>query len=425
MTEPLPDRENRPATKGQIFSWSLFDFGNTAFYVVILTVGYPIYFRTIVTGADPQADFLWGSSFSISMLCVVLLSPVLGAVADSGAGKKKFLFLFTALCVGATIGLFFVEAGMIIPGMLLVILANIGFEAGLVFYDAFLPEITTERSYGRVSGYGFAMGYIGSLVTLAVSFPFLAGGFDLQNAANVRITFLIAAAFFALFAAPLFLLVPERQRHERLTPALFAGGFRLLRSTLREFPRYRNVGRFLLSYFVYIDAVNTIIVFSTIFAYETLKMDATEIVMFFAIVQTTAILGSSSFGILADKFGHKKILNISLLLWLGITVIAYLTESKTVFYLLGILAGVAMGSSQSTSRSLFSLIIPAEKKTEFFGFYSFFGKASAIVGPAVFGFISSNFNQRIAILSVGLLLLAGLLLLLPVEEPREHMRSSE
>ena len=411
MTEPLPDRENRPATKGQIFSWSLFDFGNTAFYVVILTVGYPIYFRTIVTGADPQADFLWGSSFSISMLCVVLLSPVLGAVADSGAGKKKFLFLFTALCVGATIGLFFVEAGMIIPGMLLVILANIGFEAGLVFYDAFLPEITTERSYGRVSGYGFAMGYIGSLVTLAVSFPFLAGGFDLQNAANVRITFLIAAAFFALFAAPLFLLVPERQRHERLTPALFAGGFRLLRSTLREFPRYRNVGRFLLSYFVYIDAVNTIIVFSTIFAYETLKMDATEIVMFFAIVQTTAILGSSSFGILADNFGHKKILNISLLLWLGITVIAYLTESKTVFYLLGI--------------SLFSLIIPAEKKTEFFGFYSFFGKASAIVGPAVFGFISSNFNQRIAILSVGLLLLAGLLLLLPVEEPREHMRSSE
>ena len=158
MTEPRTDRENRPATKGQIFSWSLFDFGNTAFYVIILTVGYPIYFRTIVSGSDPQADFMWGSSFSISMLCVVLLSPVLGAVADSGAGKKKFLFLFTALCVGATIGLFFVEAGMIIPGMLLVILANIGFEAGLVFYDAFLPEITTERSYGRVSGYGFAVG---------------------------------------------------------------------------------------------------------------------------------------------------------------------------------------------------------------------------------------------------------------------------
>ncbi|MEX1275541.1 MAG: MFS transporter [Bacteroidota bacterium] len=425
MTGSTIVHETLPATRGQIFSWSLFDFGNTAFYVIILTVGYPIYFRTIVTGSDPQSDLLWGLSFSISMLCAALLSPVLGAIADSGAGKKRFLFLFTALCIGSTIGLFFVEAGMIIPGMLLVILANIGFEAGLVFYDAFLPEITTERSYGRVSGYGFAMGYIGSLVTLAVSFPFLQGGFDPENAANVRTTFLIAAAFFTLFAAPIFLLVPDRLRRERLGFEVIPIGFRRIRNTMKDFSRYRNVGNFLLSYFVYIDAVNTIIVFSTIFAYESLKMEAAEIVLFFAIVQTTAILGSSSFGILADKFGHKKILNFSLLLWLTITVMAYLTESKTVFYLLGILAGVAMGSSQSTSRSLFSLIIPVEKKTEFFGFYSFFGKASAIVGPAMFGFISSNFDQRVAILSVGALLLIGILLLMRVQEPPVSMQTLE
>jgi UMF1 family MFS transporter len=425
MTGSTIVHETLPATRGQIFSWSLFDFGNTAFYVIILTVGYPIYFRTIVTGSDPQADLLWGLSFSISMLCAALLSPVLGAIADSGAGKKRFLFLFTALCIGSTIGLFFVEAGMIIPGMLLVILANIGFEAGLVFYDAFLPEITTERSYGRVSGYGFAMGYIGSLVTLAVSFPFLQGGFDPENAANVRTTFLIAAAFFTLFAAPIFLLVPDRLRRERLGFEVIPIGFRRIRNTMKDFSRYRNVGNFLLSYFVYIDAVNTIIVFSTIFAYESLKMEAAEIVLFFAIVQTTAILGSSSFGILADKFGHKKILNFSLLLWLTITVMAYLTESKTVFYLLGILAGVAMGSSQSTSRSLFSLIIPVEKKTEFFGFYSFFGKASAIVGPAMFGFISSNFDQRVAILSVGALLLVGILLLIRVQEPAVRVQTLE
>lgn len=425
MTGLTDVHETLPATRGQIFSWSLFDFGNTAFYVIILTVGYPIYFRTIVTGSDPQADLLWGLSFSISMLCAALLSPVLGAIADSGAGKKRFLFLFTALCIGSTIGLFFVEAGMIVPGMVLVILANIGFEAGLVFYDAFLPEITTGRSYGRVSGYGFAMGYIGSLVTLAVSFPFLQGGFYPENAENVRATFLIAAAFFTVFAAPIFLMVPDRLRRERLGFEVITVGFRRIRNTLKEFSRYRNVGSFLLSYFVYIDAVNTIIVFSTIFAYESLKMEAAEIVLFFAIVQTTAVLGSSSFGILADKFGHKKILNFSLLLWLAITVMAYLTESKTVFYLLGILAGVAMGSSQSTSRSLFSLIIPMEKKTEFFGFYSFFGKASAIVGPAMFGFISSNLDQRVAILSVGALLLIGILLLMRVQEPPVHMQTSE
>lgn len=423
MNGPVEGRDHVPATRGQIFSWSLFDFGNTAFYVVILTVGYPIYFRTIVTGSDPQADFLWGLSFSISMLCVALLSPVLGAIADSGAGKKRFLFLFTTLCIAATIGLYFVEGGMIVWGILLVILANIGFEAGLVFYDAFLPEIATERSYGRVSGYGFAMGYVGSLVTLGVSFPFLAGGFGAENAANVRLTFPIAASFFALFAAPLFVLVPDRQVRQQAGLRVVVTGFQRLWETFKSFSLYQNVARFLLSYFIYIDAVNTIIVFSTIFAYETLKMEAGEIVLFFAIVQTTAMLGSTGFGILADRFGHKKILNISLLLWLGITVMAYLTESKTVFYLLGILAGIAMGSSQSTSRSLFSLIIPAEKKTEFFGFYSFFGKASAIIGPALFGFISSQFNQRLAILSVGALLLAGILLLVRVEEPHDHMQS--
>ncbi len=417
MSDPQTALLSLPASRRQIFAWSLFDFANTAFYVVILTVGYPLYFKHVVAASHHQADFLWGLSFSISMLCVALLSPILGAVADYGAGKKRFLFLFTYLCIAATIGTFFVEADMVLMGMLFVILANIGFEAGLVFYDAFLPEITTERSLGRVSGYGFAMGYIGSLVTLAVSFPLLKGGFATENLLSYRLTFLIAAGLFAIFSAPLFLFLPDRQLRERFRLRLVGAGFQRLKSTFAEFQHYRNVARFLLSYFIYIDAVNTIIVFSTIFASETLKMEPAEIVIFFAVVQTSAILGSAIFGILADKFGQKRILTVSLLMWLLITLIAYFTESKTVFYLLGILAGVAMGSSQSTSRSLFSLLIPPEKKTEFFGFYSFFGKASAILGPALFGFVSSYVNQRVAILSVGLLLLVGVLLLGRVSEP--------
>lgn len=404
-----------PASRGQILSWTLFDFANTAFYVLILTVGYPLYFKKIVAGGSTQGDALWGISFSVSMLFVALLSPILGAAADYGVGKKRFLGLFTALCVVSTAGLFFVEESMIVAGMALLILANIGFEAGLVFYDSFLPEITTERSYGRVSGYGFAMGYVGSLLTLIIALPLYQGGFEPENLPSVRLSFLLAAAMFLVFSLPLFLFVPDRQRSAPLKFDFLLIGFRRVRSTFREFARYKSVARFLLAYFLYIDAVNTIIVFSSIFADETLKLGVEEIILFFAIVQTSAVAGSLLFGVLADKIGHKRSLVISLFLWLVILVLAYFVMDKMAFFGVGVLAGIALGSSQSASRSLMSSLVPPEKKTEFFGFYSFFGKASAIIGPALFGVVSSNVNQRAALLAVSVLLIAGLILLRRVE----------
>jgi len=405
-----------PTTRWQIFSWALFDFAHTAFYVIILTVGYPLYFKEIVAQNSSQGDFLWGSAFSISMLFVALFSPILGAVADFGAGKKRFLGIFTALCVLATSSLFFVHTGMIFWGIVLLIISNIGFEAGLVFYDAFLPEITTVRSYGRVSGYGFALGYVGSLASLAVVFPLYAGGFGAGNLFNIRLSFIIAAAFFFVFSLPLFFFLPDRQRTGSLKLDFIKIGFARLRTTVQQFPRYRNIARFLVSYFIYIDGVNTIIVFSSIFARETLKMDISEIVIYFGMVQTSAIFGSLLFGIMADHTSHKKTLSITLVLWLSIVAIAFVIQDKWMFYGLGVVAGLALGSSQSTSRGLMSLITPQEKKTEFFGFYSFFGKASAVLGPVVFGFVSSYFNQRFAILSIGFFLIAGLILLQRVEE---------
>jgi UMF1 family MFS transporter len=411
MTRAASNPDLPPASRGQIFAWTLFDFANTAFYVIILTVGYPLYFKQIVAEHGQQADFLWGAAFSASMLIVAILSPILGATADYGAGKKRFLGIFTALCILATGSLFFVQSSMIIPGMLLLIAANVGFEAGLVFYDSFLPEITTQKSYGRVSGYGFAMGYLGSLATLVIAYPLYAGGFAESNLFNVRLSFPIAAIFFLVFAAPLFMFVPDAQRTASLKLDFIRIGLGRVRSTFQDFPLYKNVARFLLAYFCYIDAINTIIIFSSIFAMETLSFGLSEIVIFFAIVQTSAFIGSVLFGILSDKWGHKQTLAVTLLLWMAIVVLAYFVETKNMFYVVGVFAGIALGSSQSTSRSLMSQITPLEKKTEFFGFYSFFGKASAIIGPFVFGLVSSYINQRTAILSVGFFLLLGLLLL--------------
>ncbi len=412
-----------PASKSKILSWTLFDFANTAFYVIVLTVGFPTYFRSVVAGDTADADFFWGLSFSLSMFFVALISPVLGATADIGAGKKRFLALFTGLCIAATVSLFFVEGGDLLFGMVLLIVANLGFEAGLVFYDAFLPEIATERSYGRVSGYGFAMGYLGSLVTLAVAYPLYVDGFIPENLINVRLSFILAGGFFLLFSLPLFLALEDRQRRTALTLRIVGDGYRRVRETIREIGKYSEIGKFLLSYFIFIDGVNTIIVFSGIFALKTLEFGMGELVLFFATVQTSAIVGSALFGILADHIGHKRTLSLTLVLWIAIVVAAYFVYSKTLFFAVGIAAGIALGSSQSTSRSFMSELTPQSKKTEFFGFFSFFGKAAAIVGPLVFGLVSSLINQRVGILSVGAFLVTGLILLQRVGDDRTRVRA--
>jgi len=406
-----------PAGRGRILSWALFDFANTAFYVIILTVGYPLYFKEIIAEGSPNGDFLWGLAFATSMVVVAFLSPILGAAADAGSGKKLYLALFTLLCILATAGMTWVGAGMLVTGIVLLILANIGFEGGLVFYDAFLTELATERSYGRVSGYGFAAGYAGSLITLAVVFPLYVGGFEPENLPNIQLSFMIAAGMFFVFAVPIFLFVPDSQKIKGVSLQIVLTGFRRLRDTFRSIGEYRNVGRFLSAYFLYIDAINTIIVFSSIFARQSLHFDLTEIVAFFAIVQTSALVGSVVFGILADHLGHKRTLVITLVMWMVITLAAYIVTDKTAFFVVGFFAGIALGSSQSASRSLMTSIIPIDRRTEFFGFYSFFGKASAILGPLLFGVMSSLFDQRSAILAVSVLFIGGLILLRRVTVP--------
>jgi UMF1 family MFS transporter len=416
MAEPSSSTSRLLASRFQVFIWTLYDFANTSFSVLILTVGYPLYFTSIVAAGHHGVDFLWGLAFSISMLITAIVSPVLGAIADFSSGKKRFLLLFTLLCIAATGLLYFVDGGMIVLGMFLLIAGNIGFEAGLVFYDSFLPEIATERSYGRVSGYGFAMGYVGSLATLAIAYPFLKAGFVPENLPNVRLSFVMAAAFFLVFSAPLFLRFHDNRPALRREKSYLQIGLDRVATTLRHIREYRNVGRFLLSYFVFIDGVNTVIVFASIFAVRTLHFDTSEVVLFFATVQTTAILGSVVFGILADHFGQKKTLTVTLLLWIIIVTLAFFVVDKVLFYVIGMLAGMAMGSSQSTSRSLYSRLIPYERKTEFFGFYSFFGKSSAVLGPFTFGLISTYFGQRLAVVSVALFFITGLILLQRVRE---------
>jgi UMF1 family MFS transporter len=414
-----------PAERGRIFAWTLFDFANTAFSVIIVTVIFSRYFTGHVAGGR---KWLWGLAVSLSMVCSAILSPPLGAAADFSHNRKRFLFLFTCICVVCTGLLFFVEEGMVLVGILLFILANIGFEGGLVFYDAFLPGITSRASYGRVSGYGFAMGYLGALAVLLIVMVLLPDQASPEYFWYVRFSFVVAAAFFLAFSLPLFLFVPEVHARSRESASYLREGMRRSAATFRSLflkREHPSIARFLVAFFIYNDGILTVIAFAAIFAETILRMTDRDIIVFFAIVQSSAILGSLVFGILTDKIGPKKTISVTLVLWIVICAAAYFVDSVTAFYAVALAAGVAIGSSQSASRSLMALLTPHDREAEFFGFYDgLCGKASAVVGPLVYGILADLTNERVAVLAIGLFFVAGLVLLQGVDAPQRASRST-
>lgn len=382
---------------------------------MIVTFVFPLYFKNIICQGDPAGDALWGVGVSLSMLTVAIVSPFLGAAADQSGSRKRFLFLFTLMAVLATALLAFSGPGWVMSALLLFIIANIGFEGGLVFYDAYLPDIASRRSIGRVSGYGYAMGYLGALSILLLLYPLLRGGVVPENSASIQLSFFVVALFFALFASPIFLVMRDRPARDRSRPD-FARAAREVRHTVRHIMQYPDLARFLVAFFFYNDAILTIIAFASIYAQNTLGFTASELMVFFMLVQTTAILGSVVFGIITDRIGPKRTIVLTLLIWFLVIIMAIITTGKPLFFATGLLAGMSMGSSQAASRSMMARLTPPKHVTEFFGFYDgTFGKASAILGPALFGLISSQAgDQRIALGSLLLFFLLGLLIILPV-----------
>jgi len=402
--------------KGKIFIWSLFDFANTAFSVIIVTVIYSKYFTNYVAGGR---KWIWGLAVSISMIFAALLSPPMGAIADVSRNRKRFLLILTLLSVVCTALMFFIHKGDIFAGLILFVLANIGFEAGLVFYDAFLPGLTEKKNFGRVSGYGFAMGYVGALAVLLIVMVILPDSASADYNFYIRLSFLIAAVFFFVFAAPLFLFISEPKRENTIRNGLVREGIRKSYSTLKDIflrKKYPSIKRFLVAFFLYNDAIITIIAFASIFASNILHMSDDQIILFFVIVQSTAVIGSFMFGIISDHIGPKKTISITLIIWLFVIAGAYFVGSVMQFYVVGLLAGASIGSSQSCSRSLMALLTPKDREAEFFGFYDgLFGKSSAVVGPLVYGIIADLSNDRIAALAIGLFFVAGLIILQQVE----------
>ena len=405
--------------KYKVFLWLLFDFANTSFSVMMVTFAFPLYFKNVICKGEPSGDALWGFSVSLSMLLVAVISPVLGAAADYSGKRKRFLLFFTLISVIATALLSFSGPGTVVAAIILFILANMGFEGGIVFYDAYLKELASDKSIGRVSGYGFAMGYLGALAILLLVQPLLSKGIVLSNMSNVQSSFFVAAIFFALFAAPLFLVLRDEKKEKRapFSLALLSRSIREVKFTVQHIMHYPDLARFLLAYFFYNDAILTVIAFSSIYAQNTLGFTTEELIFFFMLVQTTAIAGSIIFGFVTDKIGPKRTIVITLIIWFVVVVSAIFADSKELFFYTGMLAGMSMGSSQAASRSMMTRLTPQEHVTEFFGFYDgTFGKASAVVGPFLFGLVSSQAgSQKTALASLLLFFIVGLLLMTRVK----------
>ena len=259
---------------------------------------------------------------------------------------------------------------------------------------------------------GFAWGYVGALITLTIALPFANRATDLGSHSALAPTFLISAIFFLIFSVPFFLFVRERPPLMRMANSAFREGWLRVRSTLSHLNHYRHTGRFLLAYFIYSDGINTVIVFGGIYAVVTLDFTALQVIVFFAVIQIAAIAGAWGLGLLTDRWGARKTIELTLLLWTIMTIGAFLSRNAFSFYLVGALAGVAMGSSQAASRALMAELIPHSREAEFYGFYGLCGKFSAIIGPLLFGLVTLiTGSQRLAVLSVSVFFVAGWLLL--------------
>ncbi|NWF76566.1 MAG: MFS transporter [Nitrospirae bacterium] len=392
--------------KKRIISWVLFDFANSSYSAVIAAVVFPIYYaQTIVGNEDGYGDLWWGRAISISMGIVAFTAPLLGGIADYRGLRKKFLFIYTIISVCAIASLPVVEKGMIFEGFLLIVVANVGMEGGLVFYNSFLPRIAPLEYQGRISAWGYMIGYVGSIISLLLALPLVKSG-------RYDAAWLMVAIFFFIFSLPAFFFLPQDKKGQ--IPLIHAGlkGMKHTLIILREIFAKKELRKYLISFFIYEDGVNTVIVFSSIFAATTFGFTPQELIALFLVVQTTAFWGSLLLAKPIDFWGPKKVVIISLLMWTSVSIFAFFAHTKTEFWIIAIVAGFGLGTVQAASRALYSQFIPEGKEAEYFGVYSMAGKSSAVLGPLIFGYLSTTFgNQRPAIISVAVFFIVGLVIL--------------
>lgn len=417
-------------------AWCLFDFANSSYTTLITTVAFSVYFREAVVGAsNPRGDLLWGLAGILVNVVLILTSPVLGAVADFSGRKKLFLFLTVVQTVVATALLGLVGPGQVSRALFLYILASVGFEGGYIFYNAFLPEVASRETMGTVSSLAWGTGFLGGLVSLVACAPFIShaltdpsGNLVAKAAADYRISFVVVALFFAVFSAPTLLILRERPPETSLRrPWDYAlVGLRRVGDTFAHLRRYRESAKYVLAYVCFFGGINTVIRFSAIYASQTFQIRGRDLLLLFVATNLIAVPGTLMAGWLADRIGHKQTLALTLVLWLGVALLGATAEGKVAFWIMAAGAAIGMGSTQSVGRSYMARLAPADRESEFFGFYVLAGQLGSILAFLTFGLVSSGSgNQRLAVLWTVPFFAVGLLLTLLIRESQEGSSRGE
>jgi len=414
-----------------IFAWCLYDFANSAFTTLVVTFIYAAFFTKVIAPDEVTGTWLWSRSVSITAIAVALLSPLLGALADRGGYRKRFLGFFTLVAVVGTTLLYTAMPGEMAKALLWFTLANIAFEMGGVFYNAYLPDIAPPNRIGRISGYGWALGYVGGLSALGLALvgfvdaevPWF--GFEKEGYQHIRATNLLVAGWFALFSLPLFLWVAERPARRDPSRTLLADPFRRLASTFREIRRYPDIFRLLLARLFYADGLNTVFAFGGIYAAGTFGFTFEELLFFGLVLNVAAGFGAFALGFVDDWLGGKRTIQISLLGFIAAALTALLTGKRALFWAAGLLIGLCGGPNQAASRSLMGRFVPEEKKNEFYGLFAFSGKATAFLGPFLLGELTRLFaSQRAGMAVVLVFFVIGLALIRRVDEERGRKREN-
>ncbi len=397
-------------------AWAMYDWANSAFATTIMAAVLPVYYATVAGAKLPgnTATVYWAYTTSISLLIVALISPFLGAIADFKGNKKKFLLAFILIGVLGTSLLYFVRTGDWMMASLFFLLGELGFAGSFVFYDALLPHITTPETIDQVSSRGYAMGYLGGGILLAINLAMIMLAPEELTGLMTRLSFLSVAVWWLVFSLPILRVVPEPPRRilpgeKGLNP--FTASAKRLTKTFREITRFRNLFLFLLAFWFYNDGIGTIIKMATIYGAE-IGIGQVDLIGTLLMVQFVAIPFAFLFGWLANRIGTKQALSISLFVYIGIAIAAYFISLPWHFWALGFAVATVQGGSQALSRSLFGRMAPKSKSAEFFGFFSVFEKFAGIAGPLVFGLVGQTMgNSRLAIVSLIVFFVIGLVIL--------------
>lgn len=415
------------ASRLGLASWCLYDWANSAFPTIVTTFVFSVYFTRAVADNPVDGAVQWSHSVTAAALAVVLGAPALGAIADGLGRRKPWLLAFTALTVVATLALWLVRPSPshVLAGQVLYAAAATFYGFAMVFYDSMLRRIAPPGYIGRMSGWGWALGYGGGLASLVIALVLLVNadpppfGLDREPYEHVRATSVLVAVWFGLFAIPLFLFTPDRPPTGKSIRDAMQTGLRSLTTTMRQLLANRAIARFLLAHMFYTNGLNTLFAFGGIYAAGTFQMSFTEVLTFGIALNVTAGLGAAGFAWVDDLIGSKKtvLIALSALSVLGLALV--LVEAKPLFFVLGCLLGIFVGPAQAAGRALMARLAPKDLETEAFGLYELAGKVTIFAGPLLLGLATDLFrSQRVGMSTILMFFVAGIIILLPLREPR-------